>query len=95
MEFTHRTQTQLSYDEAIERVNATLKQHGFGVLTRIDMRQTLQEKIGMDTPPQMILGDDTVDVMEARFGAVGIISVSGHQGNTPPPTVWSRRRSMN
>lgn len=56
MEFTHRTQTQLSYDEAIERVTATLKEQGFGVLTRIDMRQTLQEKIGVDTPPQMILG---------------------------------------
>ena len=56
MEFTHRRQTQLSYDEAIERVTATLQDQGFGVLTRIDMRQTLQDKIGVDTPPQMILG---------------------------------------
>lgn len=56
MEFTHRRQTELSYDEAIERVTATLKDQGFGVLTSIDMRQTLQDKIGVDTPPQMILG---------------------------------------
>lgn len=56
MDFTHRSETQLSYDEAIERVTATLKDQGFGVLTRIDMRQTLQDKIGVDTPPQMILG---------------------------------------
>lgn len=56
MDFTHRSETQLSYDEAIERVTATLKDQGFGVLTRIDMRQTLQDKIGVDTQPQMILG---------------------------------------
>lgn len=56
MEFTYRTETDLSYEDAIERVTATLKDQGFGVLTRIDMRQTLQDKLGIDTPPQMILG---------------------------------------
>lgn len=56
MDFTQRIETDLSYEEAIERVTATLKDQGFGVLTRIDMRQTLQDKIGVDTPPQMILG---------------------------------------
>lgn len=56
MDFTQRIETDLSYEEAIERVIATLKDQGFGVLTRIDMRQTLQDKIGVDTPPQMILG---------------------------------------
>lgn len=56
MDFTHRTQVPISYEDAIERVTATLKEQGFGVLTRIDMRQTLQDKIGVDTPPQMILG---------------------------------------
>lgn len=56
MEFTYRIETDLSYEEAIERVTATLKEQGFGVLTRIDLRQTLQDKIGVDIPPQMILG---------------------------------------
>lgn len=56
MDFTYRTETDLSYEDAIERVTETLKERGFGVLTRIDMRQTLQDKIGVDTPPQMILG---------------------------------------
>jgi uncharacterized protein (DUF302 family) len=56
MDFTHRRETKLSYDDAIERVTAALKDQGFGVLTRIDMRQTLLDKIGVETPPQMILG---------------------------------------
>lgn len=56
MDFTYRIETDLSYEEAIERVTETLKDQGFGVLTRIDMRQTLQDKIGVDTQPQMILG---------------------------------------
>jgi uncharacterized protein (DUF302 family) len=56
MDFTYRIETDLAYEQAIERVTETLKEQGFGVLTRIDMRQTLQDKIGVDTPPQMILG---------------------------------------
>lgn len=56
MDFTYRIETDLPYEEAIERVTETLKDQGFGVLTRIDMRQTLQDKLGIDTPPQMILG---------------------------------------
>jgi uncharacterized protein (DUF302 family) len=56
MDFTYRIETDLPYEDAIERVTETLKDQGFGVLTRIDMRQTLQDKIGVDTPPRMILG---------------------------------------
>jgi len=44
------------FDEAVERAIATLKQHGFGVLTRIDVRSTLKEKIGADFRPYVILG---------------------------------------
>jgi len=56
MDFTYRIETNLAYEQAIERVTETLKEQGFGVLTRIDMRQTLKDKIGVDIPPQMILG---------------------------------------
>jgi uncharacterized protein (DUF302 family) len=56
MDFTYWIETDLAYEEAIERVTETLKEQGFGVLTRIDMRQTLKDKIGVDIPPQMILG---------------------------------------
>jgi uncharacterized protein (DUF302 family) len=45
-----------SYDEAISRVESALKEQGFGILTRIDVRQTLKEKIDVDFRPYIILG---------------------------------------
>jgi uncharacterized protein (DUF302 family) len=44
------------YEEAIPRVKEALKAEGFGVLTEIDVRQTLREKLGVDMEPYLILG---------------------------------------
>ena len=38
----------LTYDQAVERVQATLKDQGFGVLTEIDVAATLKKKLGVD-----------------------------------------------
>lgn len=40
----------------VDRVRAALKEQGFGVLTEIDMRATLHEKIGADLEEYIILG---------------------------------------
>jgi uncharacterized protein (DUF302 family) len=45
-----------SFDEAIARTEAALKTEGFGVLTRVDVQQTLKTKIDVDFRPYTILG---------------------------------------
>jgi uncharacterized protein (DUF302 family) len=46
----------LPYDQAVERIRAELAKEGFGVLTEIDVRTTLQNKIGAEFRPYVILG---------------------------------------
>lgn len=56
MDFTRRVELVISYDDAIGRVKDALKDQGFGILTEIDVRQTLKDKLGIDVEPQIILG---------------------------------------
>ncbi len=52
--FTKRLQ--LPFDAAVDRVTEALKQHGFGILTEIDVQQTLKKKLDVDFRPYRILG---------------------------------------
>ena len=56
MDFTRRINLDATYDDAIGRVKDALKDQGFGVLTEIDVRQTLKDKLDIDVDPQIILG---------------------------------------
>ena len=53
--FTSKT-VNLSYDQAIERVTDLLKEEGFGVLTEIDVKDTLKKKLDVDFKKYKILG---------------------------------------
>lgn len=45
-----------TYEKAIERATEELKKEGFGVLTEIDVQDTLKKKINADFHPYKILG---------------------------------------
>lgn len=44
------------YEKALERIPDVLKAEGFGILTRIDMKETLKAKLGVDFRRYQILG---------------------------------------
>ncbi len=45
-----------TYERAIEHVTEELKKEGFGVLTQIDVKETLKNKINVDFRKYIILG---------------------------------------
>ena len=46
----------MTFDEAEAKVRNTLKERGFGILTEVDVKKTLKEKINADFMPYKILG---------------------------------------
>ena len=46
----------MSFDAALARTVDALKEEGFGIITEIDIKQTLKAKIGVDFPNYRILG---------------------------------------
>ena len=52
----HGKTVDLPYDKALARTEQLLADEGFGVLCRIDIKEKLKEKIGVEMDPYMILG---------------------------------------
>lgn len=46
----------VSFDEAVTRVTEELKKVGFGILTEIDVKETLKKKLNVDFRKYKILG---------------------------------------
>ena len=51
-----RVEIPVTYERAVEQVTAALKEQGFGVLTTIDVQQTLKQKLDRDFRKYVILG---------------------------------------
>lgn len=56
MKYGFSKTTLLSYDQAVARVTEELQKEGFGVLTTIDVRETLKKKLNVDFTKYVILG---------------------------------------
>ena len=46
----------LAYDKSLAKARDALKAEGFGVITEIDVRKTVKEKLGVEFRPYIILG---------------------------------------
>jgi len=53
--FINKT-TDYQFDEAVDKITLELKNVGFGILTEIDMKATLKNKLDVDRRPYKILG---------------------------------------
>jgi uncharacterized protein (DUF302 family) len=56
MPYGHTISLDLPFPDAVARVKDAFGVQGFGTLTEIDVQATLNEKLGLDTDPYVILG---------------------------------------
>ena len=56
MSYYFSTSTDLSVEDAITKTTEELRKEGFGVLSEIDVKTTLKNKIDVDIPKYVILG---------------------------------------
>lgn len=56
MQYGFNKTTNYTFEQAIEKVTEELKKEGFGVLTTIDVKETLKKKIDVDFKKYTILG---------------------------------------
>jgi len=90
----------LGYDQAIEQATAALKAEGFGVLTTIDVKATLKQKLDKDFRRYSILGACNPALAYRAFQAeteVGLLlpcNVIVYEGETPGTSVVSALAPM-
>lgn len=56
MSYHFSTVVDMPFDRALSATREALQRHGFGVLSEIDVRETLKKKINVDFRPYRILG---------------------------------------
>ena len=56
MEYGYRKETDMPYEEAVEKIKEELSKEGFGILTEVDVKATLKKKLDVDIDKYAILG---------------------------------------
>jgi uncharacterized protein (DUF302 family) len=56
MSYYFTKETTLGYEQALIRVQEELQKEGFGIITEIDVRETLKKKVDVDFRKYRILG---------------------------------------
>lgn len=56
MSYQNSKTVNISYEDAINKVTEELKKEGFGILTEIDVKETLKKKLDVDFRKYKILG---------------------------------------
>lgn len=56
MDYHYSVNTGLTYEQALERITESLKHQGFGIITTIDVTETLREKLDVKFRKYKILG---------------------------------------
>lgn len=54
--YGYRKEVSLPFDQAVARTYEKLQEEGFGVLTKIDLKEKFKEKLGIDFREYVILG---------------------------------------
>ena len=54
--YTISRRTDLPFDEAVEKARRLLQEAGYGVLCEIDVKAKLEDKLGIEREPYLILG---------------------------------------
>ena len=56
MSYYYKRETNIPYQEAVNKVKTELQKEGFGVLTEIDVKATLKKKLNVDYDNYIIIG---------------------------------------
>ena len=56
VQYGFRKELKMSYEEAVTKVTEALKKEGFGILTEINIKDKMKEKLGVDFDKYIILG---------------------------------------
>ncbi len=79
MKYYYDIKTNLSFDEAQKKVREELMNEGFGVLTEIDVQETLKKKLDVDYDKYLILGACNPPFDSPKAGSASMAMPMGFQ----------------